>query len=412
MKVDVKNIAELKGDRAIWIIVFLLSVLSVLVVYSSTGSLAFKNKAGNTEFYMLKHLLILAAGLLLMYGAYRLPYRYYSKMSYIGIILVIPLLIYTIVGGTNLNSANRWITIPFIGLTFQSSDLAKLVIITYLSSQLTRRKDYLSDLKRGFLPVLFPVAMICLLIFPANFSTSALIFGICTVMMFAAGVPFRFLAGTVGIALAGFVVVLLLAGTMPKLLPRATTWVSRIEMHLGMIDDKEKKEAANYQVEQSKIAIASGGITGKMPGNSIQRNFLPHPYSDFIFAIIVEEYGLIISSFVILLYIILFYRGINIAKKAASGFGMLLAFGLSLGLVAQALINMLVAVDLFPVTGQPLPLVSMGGTSIWFALISLGIVQSVSRYSQETEEEQKLEDTPGFIAHPDQSSTNPQTEAQ
>lgn len=401
MKVDVKKIAELKGDRAIWVIVFLLSVLSVLVVYSATGSLAFKNKAGNTEFYMLKHLFILAAGLALMYGAYRLPYRYYSKLSYIGIIVAIPLLVYTIVGGTNLNSANRWISIPVIGITFQSSDFAKLVIITYLSSQLTRRKDYLTDLRKGYIPVLIPVGLICMLIFPANFSTSALIFLICAVMMYSAGTPFRFLAGTVGIGIAGFVMVLLLAGSMPKLLPRATTWLNRIEIYLGLVEDKNEKDAANYQLEQSKIAIASGGVLGKMPGNSTQRNFLPHPYSDFIFAIIVEEYGLIMSSFVILLYLILLYRGIRIAIRAASGFGMLLAFGLSFGLVTQAIINMLVAVGLFPVTGQPLPLVSMGGTSIWFTLISLGIIQSVSRYSEETEAEQKLEETPGFMAHPE-----------
>lgn len=406
MKMDVKNIADLKGDRAIWVIVFFLSVLSVLVVYSSTGSLAFKNKDGNTEFYMLKHLFILAAGLGLMYGAYRLPYRYYSKLSYIGLIVAIPLLVYTIVGGTNLNSANRWISIPFIGITFQSSDLAKLVIITYLSSQLTRRKDFLGDLKRGYIPVLIPVGLICLLIFPANFSTSALIFLICSVMMFAAGTPFRFLAGTLGIGITGFIIVLLLAGSMPRLLPRATTWLNRIEVYLGMVEDKEQKDAANYQVEQSKIAIASGGILGKMPGNSSQRNFLPHPYSDFIFAIIVEEYGTIVSAFVILLYLILLYRGIRIAMKAASGFGMLLAFGLSFGLVTQAIINMLVAVGMFPVTGQPLPLVSMGGTSIWFTLISLGMIQSVSRYSEETEAEQKLEETPGFMAHPETELNN------
>lgn len=400
---DVKNIAELKGDRAIWVIVFFLSLLSVLVVYSSTGSLAFKNKDGNTEFYMFKHLAILLAGLALMYGAYRLPYRYYSKISYFGLIVVFPLLIYTIVGGTNINSANRWITIPVIGLTFQSSDMAKLILITYLSSQLTRRKDFLTDLKRGYLPVLFPTAVICLLIFPANFSTATLIFLICAVMMYAAGTPLKFLASTIGLAAIGFIMVLLLAGSAPRLLPRATTWLNRIEVYLGMEEDQTRKDAANYQVEQSKIAIAAGGFIGKMPGNSTQRNFLPHPYSDFIFAIIVEEYGIFLSSFVILLYVILLYRGIRIAMKAASGFGMLLAFGLSFGLVTQAIINMLVAVGLFPVTGQPLPLVSMGGTSIWFTLISLGMIQSVSRYSEETEADQKLEETPGFMAHPENS---------
>jgi cell division protein FtsW len=299
------------------------------------------------------------------------------------LIAAVPLLLYTLIKGANLNEASRWIAIPGTGLTFQTSDFAKLAIIAFTARQLAKKQNLLDNFKEGFLQIVWPVVLICVLILPANFSTAAVLFSTCFITMFCGRVPFKYLLGLIGIGIVGILVILLVGNFAPKVFPRFGTWVKRIENFSG-------KEAPNskgsFQPDQAKIAIATGGVLGKGPGKSIQRNQLPHPYSDFIYAIIIEEYGSTFGLFIILLYLIILFRGLRISNKCNNTFGSLLSFGLSFGLVFQAMVNMAVAVNLFPVTGQPLPMLSMGGTSIWSTSISLGIILSVSR---ELEKEEK-----------------------
>jgi len=367
---------NIKGDKVIWIVVIILLIFSLLAVYSSTGTLAYKKQHGNTEYYLIKHFMILILGLVLMYFTHLIKYTYYSRISQIGLWLTFPLLIVTLVSGTNLNEANRWLTVPIINLTFQSSDVAKLILIMYLARVLSKKQELIKEFKQGFLPVILPVAAVTVLILPANFSTAAILFMTCITLMFIGRISLKYIFSLIGAGVIGIGLIFTLSVIFPKLFPRGTTWVSRVD---HFINQKEADPDATYQVDQAKIAIVSGGLLGKSPGKSTQRNFLPHPYSDFIFAIIIEEYGLIGGGFVMLLYLILFYRVIRIAARCQGNFGSLLCLGIGFSLVFQAMINMAVAVNLFPVTGQTLPLVSMGGTSIWFTSISLGIILSVSR---------------------------------
>jgi len=370
---------EIKGDKVIWIVVILLCIFSLLAVYSSTGTLAYKKQHGNTEYYLFKHFMILAFGLGLMYVTHLIKYTYYSRISQIGLFLTFPLLLVTLVSGTNLNEANRWLTVPIVNLTFQSSDVAKLFLIMYLARVLSKKQELVKDFRKGFLPVIIPVIAVTVLILPANFSTAAILFATCIVLMFIGRISLKYMVSLVVLGIAGIVMIFILSKTFPDLFPRGTTWVARID---HFINNEEAEPDATYQVDQAKIAIVQGGILGKSPGKSTQRNFLPHPYSDFIFAIIIEEYGLAGGGFVLLLYLILFFRVIRIAARSPGNFGTLLSIGIGFSLVFQALINMAVAVNLFPVTGQTLPLVSMGGTSIWFTCISLGIILSVSRTTE------------------------------
>ncbi len=371
-----KVLTKTKGDKVIWVIVILLSIFSLLAVYSSTGTLAYKKQGGNTEYYLVKHFFILVFGFGLMYLTHLIKYTYYSRLSQIGLLLSVPLLILTLVSGTNLNEASRWLTVPIINLTFQSSDLAKLFLIMYLARVLSKKQEEIKDFKKGFLPVILPVIFICGLILPANFSTAAILFSTCLVLMFIGRISLKYIFSLIALGLVCIVFIFTMAKAFPGIVPRGETWISRVD---NFINKDDASPDANYQVEQAKIAIASGGIFGKSPGKSTQRNFLPHPYSDFIFAIIVEEYGLVGGGFVLLLYCILFFRVIRITTKCQGNFGAFLAFGIGLSLVSQALFNMAVAVNLFPVTGLTLPLISMGGTSIWFTCISIGIILSVSR---------------------------------
>lgn len=367
-----------KGDRAIWIVVVLLSVFSLLAVYSSTGTLAYRFRSGNTEYYAVKHFLIQLMGLVLMFLASKVKYTYYSRISQIAIWVAIPLLIFTIIKGTTINEAARWITLPIINVSFQSSDFAKLALIIYVARLLAKKQEVIKDFKGGFFETLIPILLITGLILPENLSTAGLLFVTCVVIMFIGGVSLRHILMVSGIGVVALVFLIFIFITFKPDQGRVSVWVNRMEAHFV-------SEELPYQVEQSKIAIASGGIFGKMPGNSTQRNFLPHAYSDFIYAIIIEEYGLIGGMTVIVLYLILFYRGIKIARKSPGTFGALVAAGLSFSLVFQAFINMAVAVNIMPVTGQPLPLISMGGTSIWFTSIAIGIVLSVSRKAEENE---------------------------
>jgi cell division protein FtsW len=365
-----------KGDRIIWLVVIILSVFSILAVYSSTGTLAYKNQGGNTEYYMFKHLVIVLLGFMLMYLAHLVKYTYFSKIFQIALWIAIPLLLLTLVVGVNLNEAKRVLPLPF-GLTFQTSDLAKLTLIMYLARELTKKQEIIKDFKSAFIPIIIPVLIVCVLILPANFSTAAILFSTSLVLMFIGRVNIRHILAMIGLGIVAMVFILMMVkvspGLMHKVFPRAETWMSRIE-NFGEGDSED-----DYQVEQAKIAIAGGGIFGKLPGNSEQRNFLPHPYSDFIYAIIIEEYGLIGGVLVLVLYLILLYRAIKIVAKIPRNFGAFLTIGVSFSLVFQAMINMGVAVHLLPVTGQTLPFVSMGGTSIWFTSLSIGIILSVSK---------------------------------
>jgi len=363
---------RIKGDKIIWLVVILLSVFSLLAVYSSTGTLAYKYQGGNTEYYMIKHFIILVLGLFMMYLAHLVNYTYFSRIFQIALWIAIPLLLLTLFVGLNLNEAKRVLPLPF-GLTFQTSDLAKLTLIMYLARMLTKRQEVIKDFKHAFLPIVAPVLIVCFLILPANFSTAAILFTTSLVLMFIGRVSLKHIGSMIGIGVILLTMLFLVANSYPKLLPRVDTWISRVES----FSDAESEE--NYQVEQAKIAIARGGILGKMPGNSEQRNFLPHPYSDFIFAIIVEEYGLLGGMAVVFLYLILLFRAVKIVTKTPRNFGAFLTIGVAFSLVFQAMINMGVAVNLLPVTGQTLPFVSMGGTSIWFTSIAIGIILSVSK---------------------------------
>lgn len=375
---------NISGDRVIWAVVIILSIFSLLAVYSSTGTLAYKYQSGNTEYYMLKHLFILAFGLVIIYFTHLIKFTYFSRIFQIALFIAIPLLILTLFIGLNLNEAKRVLPLPF-SLTFQTSDLAKLTLIMFLARSLTRKDIDIRNFRTAMIHLFLPTLVVCILIFPSNFSTAALLFSICLMLMFIGRVRLDHIAYFLGMVVVILLFAVLIGKVYPSVLPRMETWTNRIESFL--YKDKQS-ENDYYQVEQSKIAIASGGLLGKMPGNSTQRNFLPHPYSDFIYAIIIEEYGFVGGVFILLLYLILFFRVVRIVTRAPRNFGALLTFGVGFSLVFQAMVNMAVAVNLLPVTGQPLPLVSMGGTSIWFSSIAIGVILSVSK---ETEKEESHE---------------------
>ena len=366
-----------KGDKVIWTIVFFLSAVSLLAVYSSTGSLAYRVYSGHTEYYLFKQLSVLILGVMIIYFAHRVNYTIYSRVAQIGFILSIPLLIYTLAFGSNLNEASRWIRLPVINLTFQTSDIAKLALFMYVSRQLSRKQLVITDFKKGFLPIIIPVGVICALIMPANMSTALLLGASCMLLCFIGRVPLKFLLSMVGGAI--ILVVLMFAVASVTGLGRTETWKKRIESFTS-----DEAHDVPYQVQQANIAIAGGGTVGKGPGNSTARNFLPHPYSDFIFAIILEEYGIFGAFLVLIAYLVLLLRSIRIFKNCPYAFGAFLALGLSVTLVIQALMHMAVNVHLLPVTGLTLPLVSMGGSSVIFTSLAIGIILSVSRSVEET----------------------------
>jgi cell division protein FtsW len=370
----------IKGDKVIWTVVLLLSLLSILVVYSSVVALAYRYKGGDTASYLIKHIFIVASGIFLMYLIHKVKYSYFSRISQIAIFVAAPLLLYTLLKGVSAGEASRWLAIPGTSLTFQTSDFAKLALITYVARMLSLKQDTIKDFKLAFLPIVIPAVIICALILPANFSTAALLFLTCMVLMFIGRINWKHLLMLVGAGVVFGALLIYLIWNHPDLFKRGDTWKARIENFIN--GDSE----SNFQAEQAKIAIATGGVLGKGPGNSTQRNFLPQAASDFIYAILTEEWGSIVAISIVFLYVVLLFRGIRIAIKSERTFGSLLAIGLSMSLVFQAMINMAVAVNLFPVTGQPLPLISMGGTSIWFTSIAIGIILSISR---ENDAEQK-----------------------
>ncbi|RYE16662.1 MAG: cell division protein FtsW, partial [Sphingobacteriales bacterium] len=360
------------GDRWIWLIVIVLSVISLLAVYSSTGTIAYKHNTG-AESYLMKHLAMVVAGIALMYISHRLDYRYYAGISKLLMIVTIPLLLYTLIFGNHVNEASRWISIPGTGLTFQTSDLAKLALITYLARTLSRKQENIKDVKNSFIPIMGSVCVVFALIAWANLSTALMLFGVSILLLIMGRISVKQIAV---VCLAG---VVLLVGII-MIGPRRKMYVTRVEtfMHPEKADPDK-----SFQADHAKIAIASGGIMGKGPGNSTERNYLPHPYSDFIYATIIEEYGLVGGITVAGIYLFLLYRCIKIVTKAPKAFGALLAAGLSFSLTIQAFANMAVAVGLGPVTGVPLPFVSMGGTSLLFTSVAFGIILSVSRDIEE-----------------------------
>ena len=391
-----------KGDQVIWAMVLLLVLISLLVVYSATGSLAYKMFKGNTEVYLFKQIAFIGIGFCVIYFAHRVNYTIYSKVAKILFFLSVPLLIYTLFYGVTLNEGSRWIRLPIINMTLQTSDLAKLALFMFLARLLSRKQRHIKDFKRGFLPVVLPVVTTCLLIAPANLSTALLLGASCMLLLFIGRVNVRHLAMVVIAALIPVFALVTAAVIKHKAAPdvevvrekksgkltaRVSTWVNRVETFIYGNNDIANDNS--YQTNQAKIAIASGGFLGLGPGNSLARNYLPQAYNDFIYSIIIEEYGLVGGALMIFIYLVFLYRSIRLFKRCPYAFGAFLALGLSFTLVIQAMANMAVNVNLFPVTGVTLPLVSMGGSSFLFTCLSIGIILSVARNVEDLEGKKK-----------------------
>lgn len=397
-----------KGDQFIWGIVVLLALTSLLVVYSATGSLAYKMYKGNTEVYLFKQLIFIILGLTVIYFMHRVNYTIYAKVARILFILSIPLLLYTLFFGAKINEGSRWIKLPVINMTIQTSDLAKVALFMYLSRQLSKRQDTIKDFKKGFLPIIWPVVITCALIMPANLSNALLTGATSLLLMFIGRVSAKHIAMVIAVALIPVIIIVSVAVMTydPKVsstdevqktavvekinsMGRFGTWVKRVQDFVYA-----KAENEPYQVVQAKIAIANGGILfGKGPGNSTQKNYLPQAYNDFIYSIIIEEYGLLGGAFILFIYMVFLFRCINIFRRCPYAFGAFLALGLSFTLVIQAIANMAVNVNIVPVTGVTLPLVSMGGSSFLFTCAAIGIILSVARNVEQMEGKDIPEET-------------------
>jgi len=385
---------HIEGDRTIWALVAILALFSFMPVYSASANLV-SVVGGSTLGYLLKHVVLLIMGFAIIYAVHKIPYRYFSGGSVLLLPVVFFLLIYTLAQGTTIGGtyASRWISIPFIGVGFQTSTLSGLVLMVYTSRYLAKNKDLKIVFKESLIQLWLPVALILILILPANFSTTAIIFSMILILAFIGGYPIKYIGYIIGAGILSLTLFILIAKAFPDSMPnRVNTWGSRIEN----FSNSEGQES--YQVEKAKIAIATGGTFGKGPGKSIQKNFLPQSSSDFIYAIIVEEYGLVGAVLIVFVYFLLLFRIFVTVKKASTIFGTLLVIGVGLPIIFQAVINMAVATNLFPVTGQTLPLISSGGTSIWMTCFALGMILSVSSSKQETEKT-ILDDNPLDILH-------------
>ncbi len=395
-----------KGDKVIWALVVVLTLVSLLAVYSATGSLAYKFYKGNTEVYLFKQVAFILGGLLVIYFAHLVNYTFYSKAARVVYLLSIPLLIYTLFFGVTMNEGSRWIRLPLINMTVQTSDLAKLALFMYLARLLSKRQEMIKDFRQGYLMVIWPVAVTCLLIAPANLSTALLLGASCLLLLFIGRANTKHLLLTIGLAMIPILMLIgaavykhqqeepeeIVATPIKKeegaLTRRVDTWINRVESFIYGSDDVNTDA---YQVNQAKIAVSKGGLLGVGPGNSTTRDFLPQAYNDFIYAIIIEEYGLVGGAFMVFIYLVFLYRCIRIFKRCPFAFGAFLALGLSFTLVIQALANMAVTVNLFPVTGVTLPLVSMGGSSFIFTCLAIGIILSVARNVEQLEGKNKEE---------------------
>lgn len=380
-------IDRLKGDKVIWMVAILLMIVSLLAVFSAIPALAYRKHDGRIAFLVLKHAVILVMGAFIIYYTHRFKFKYWARLSVMAVWLVAGLLVLTLFVGNTSGGATRWLTVPVIGQSFQTSDLAKVVLIIFVARILTVHREELRSFTKGTGRVLLPVLVVCGLILPMNFSTAFLLFAVCMALMFVGKVPIKHLLLINGIAVLGFVFLLLAAKAFSSgdattaegvtnggLLPRLETWIARVE-NFGNGDSD-----GNYQADMAKVAIASGGLAPGLPGTASSKYILPESYSDMIYAYIIEEYGSILGGVgVLLLYLILLFRSVRIYSKCESRFGGLVAIGLCLMIVLQAMTNMAVSVNLIPVTGQTLPLVSHGGTSMWFTCLAIGIILSVSR---------------------------------
>ena len=388
-------VSKTKGDRVIWGIVVILTLVSLLVVYSSTSSLAYKYSKSN-ESYLFKQFAFIIMGLLVIYFAHRVNYTIYARVAKILFLISIPLLIYTYFFGAKINDGSRWIKLPVINMTFQTSDMAKLALFMYLSLQLSRKQNVIKDFKKGFLPIIIPVVIICALIAPANLSTALLVGATSFMLMFIGRANTKHMLLSMAIAVIPVIFLFMLAVSsynkaehkvkdLPAIFDagRVKTWVSRIQTFV--YSNKNDETEKTYQINQAKIAIANGGWLGRGPGKSQARNFLPHSYSDFIYAIIIEEYGFLGAAFMVFIYLLFLHRCIKLYRKCPYAFGAFLALALSFTLVIQAIANMGVAVNVFPNTGVTLPLVSMGGSSFLFTCLSIGIILSVARNVEQLE---------------------------
>ncbi len=383
--------SNIQGDKAIWGVVALLALFSFLPVYSASSNLVYVVGNGTTLGHLVKHGLLLFLGFGIIYGVHRIPTHYFKGLSIIAMPVVILLLIYTLAQGTTIEGANasRWIRLPWVGITFQTSNLAAVVLMIYIARYLTKIRDRKITFNESILPLWLPVFLVLLLILPANFSTAAIIFFMVLVLCFLGGYPLKYLAVMVGTGLICLVMFVLTAKAIPDIFPnRVDTWISRVESFWDPADTE-----ADYQIEKAKIAIASGGIVGQGAGKSVMKNFLPQSSSDFIYAIIIEEYGLVGGFALMFFYMLLLFRIVVVANSNASVFGKLLVVGVGLPIVFQALINMAVATELFPVTGQTLPLISSGGTSIWMTCLAIGIVLSASIKREGEEQQSAIDDT-------------------
>lgn len=395
----------MRGDKVIWIVALLFGIVSLTVVYSASSALAVNKFGGNTGRVLLKHGGTLFIGFLMMFAFYRINYRHYAKAAWLLLIPCLALLAYTLLFGQNLNQANRTINLGFF--SFQPSELAKIILITYLARQLYMMGDRLNSFKDVILWLGIPILCTTALIFPENLSTAAILLLVCLVLLFIGRVKFLHILAILGIGVVGLGLYIafdairtnirnkqaqemVAEGKIPEYKEKQTriaTWINRIEAMGGSKEeDFDPFDDHHYQQTYAKIAVATSSVFGKGPGKSEQRNFLPHPYSDFIFAIIVEEYGIFGALFVLMLYIILFTRVLRIVLKRPLTFGAFLAFGLGFLVIVQAMINMGVSIGLLPVTGQPLPFISMGGTSMLATGIILGMILSITR-NMEMEDE-------------------------
>lgn len=379
-------INNLKGDKVIWAFIALLALISFMPVYSASSNLAYgANGSGNTVSFLIKHFAHLGIGFLIIYMVHKVPYHYFKAISWFAMPIVALLLVYTLFQGKTIGGANasRWIQIPFIGIGFQTSTLASMVLMIYVARYLAKKREIEDSFKKSVIELWLPVFFILMLILPANFSTAALIFAMVSMLVFVGKYPLKYLATIIGAGIIFLTFFILVAKAFPDAFPhRVDTWISRIENFTG-----DKPDEDNYQIDKAKIAIATGGFYGLGPGKSVQKNFLPQSSSDFIYAIIVEENGLIGAVVIMFLYIMLFIRFLIASHKANTLFGKLLVVGLGFPIVFQALINMAVAVELLPVTGQTLPLISSGGSSIWMTCVSLGIILSVTKKDEEIAQE-------------------------
>ena len=386
---------HIKGDRTIWAIVAILAIFSFMPVYSASTNLVYVVGSGSTLGYLVKHMVLLIMGFGIIYGVHKIPYRYFSGGSVLMLPIVILLLVFTLAQGTIIGGANasRWIRIPFVGIGFQTSTLAGLVLMVYVARYLAKNKENKINFKESLLQLWLPVATVLILILPANFSTTAIIFTMILMVTFIGGYPIKYIAFILGVGILALSFFVLTAKAFPDAMPnRVQTWQNRIEN----FSDAKSKEA--YQVEKAKIAIATGGPLGVGPGKSVQKNFLPQSSSDFIFAIIVEEYGLVGGVLIVFIYFLLLFRLFVVIRKTTTVFATLLVVGVGCPIIFQATINMAVATNLFPVTGQTLPLISSGGTSIWMTCFALGMILSVSASKEETEDD-ILDDNPLDILH-------------